>query len=114
MIVGEDERDSVGVAFILRTGTCFEMPEPSASRIVDKSSESGGPGEGVRNILVPKVMVVSARISLRKKIGTHQIDQEDLPRESHHSPVGRGDGCPTLTRKRTSEHLVLHRSIVFL
>jgi hypothetical protein len=62
VIVGEDERDSAGVVFILRTGTCFEMPELSASIIVDKSSESGGPGEGVRNILAPKVMVVSARI----------------------------------------------------
>ena len=62
MMVGEGERDSTGVAFILRTGTCFEMPELSASIIVDKSSESGGPGEGVRNILVPKVMMVSAHI----------------------------------------------------
>lgn len=57
--VGEDERDSAGV---LRTGTCFEMPELSASIIVDKSSESGGPGEGVRNILTPKVKAVNARV----------------------------------------------------
>lgn len=53
-MVGEDERDSAGVAFVLRTGTYFDMPELSASIIVDKSSESGGPGEGVRNILIPE------------------------------------------------------------
>ena len=48
-----------GVVFVLRIGTCFEMPELSASIILDKLSESGGPGDGVHNILVPKVRVVS-------------------------------------------------------
>ena len=51
-----------GVVFVLRIGTCFEMPELSASIILDKSSESGGPGDGVHNILIPKVRVVSTCI----------------------------------------------------
>ena len=36
-----------GVVFVLRIGTCFEMPELSSSIILDKLSESGGPGDGV-------------------------------------------------------------------
>ena len=36
-----------GVVFVLRVGTCFKMPELSASIIFDKLSESGGPGDGV-------------------------------------------------------------------
>lgn len=42
---GEGARDG-----LLEEGMYFEIPDESASRIVESSAEIGGPGDGVRRI----------------------------------------------------------------
>jgi hypothetical protein len=47
--VGSDDDESVKGEC---DGICLDIPELSASRIVDSSARRGGPGDGVRNSLL--------------------------------------------------------------
>lgn len=55
--LGEGDRDGSE-----KDGMCFERPDVSASRMVERSAKIGGPGDGVRKIgawRVEKVIVSS-------------------------------------------------------